>query len=133
MSNEKNQTMEERLDALCDVDYDTLDGDETEHGCCIGMAYSGGRMVDSAGAEWTVWLTDFEGSDHTAVAVLMENGEYTENYLKVEPSCSPTYGEGQNEFSVSGSSLEEAVSKLEAMVKILKSTPNARLLFTWDD
>ena len=123
--NQKNPTMEERLDVLCDVDYDTLDGDETEHGCCIGMAY--------AEDEWTVWLTDFEGSDHTAVAVLMKNGKYTDNYLKVGPSCSPMYGEGQNEFSVSGSSLEEAVSKLEAMVKILKSTPNARLLFTWDD
>lgn len=125
MDQKQNLTMEERLSALCDVDFDALDCDETQHGCSIGMCYSG---------YWTVWLTDADwGSNHTAVAVRMKNGEYTDEYLEVGPSCSPMYGDSKNEFSVCGDTLEEAVSKLEAMVKILKSTPDARLLFTWDD
>lgn len=113
-----------RLDALADVDYDTMDGNETQHGCQVEINYDG---------EFTVWLTDECCSGHTAVAVEIVDGEYTDNYLKTGPSYNPFWGKSKNEFSVRGATLDEAVSKLEAMVAILKDTPEARLIFTWDD
>ena len=113
-----------RLDALVDVDYDTMDDNETQHGCQVEINFDG---------EFTVWLTDECGSGHTAVAVEIVEGEYTDNCLKTGSSYNPFCGESKNEFSVRGATLEEAVAKLEAMVAILKATPEARLIFTWDD
>ena len=117
--------LRQRLDELGDVDYDTLDSTELEHGCCVDISYDG--------EGWIVWLTDECGSGHTGVAVEMVNGKYTDNYLKLGESYSPLYGESKNEFSVYGETLDEAVSKLEAMVDLLRETPEARLIFSWDD
>ena len=117
--------LKDRLNVLCDIDFDTLDSDETQHGCLVEMNYDG--------SAWTVWLTDDCGSCHTAVAVEMVNGEFTDKTLITGPSFNPFWGESCNEFSVRSETLEDAVFKLEEKVAILKKTPNARLIFTWDD
>lgn len=117
--------LEERLHDLCNVRYMTLDSpDEIQEFCCVEMCYCN---------DWIVWLTDECGSGHTAEAYCLKDGELQEGELIVGMGYDPFYGECRNVFGDTASTLEEALSKLEKKVAILRENPDCVLLFSWDD
>lgn len=118
-------TLEERLKKLCEVRFMTLDDPDTiQEGCGVEIAWQG---------EWIVWLTDSYATGHSAAAYRVKRGEIQDEELIVGMGCDPNWGECKNVFGDTGETLEEAVSKLEQKVAILRENPDCVLLFTWDD
>lgn len=119
------KTIEERLSDLCGLPFLSLDDPDTiQETYCVGINYHG---------DWSVWLTDSSGSAHTAYAYRMKDGELIEGELIVGMGYDPNWGDCKNIFGDRGDSLEEAVSKLEKKVSILREHPDCVLVFSWDD